>query len=142
MRRLRRGWVRACAKPALAHRTCVLGKPRRPKYLRTSTAPPSLDNDSCHADSHPSCGGFMATNNIVLIHGLWMTPLSFEYWAHHYSERGYSVFAPSWPGMERDIRALRRSPDSYAALGIRQIVDHYERFALQLEEPPILIGHG
>jgi pimeloyl-ACP methyl ester carboxylesterase len=71
-----------------------------------------------------------------------MTPLSFEYWAHHYTERGYSVFAPSWPGMERDIRALRRSPDSYAALGIRQIVDHYERFALQLEEPPILIGHG
>ena len=29
----------------------------------------------------------MATNNIVLIHGLWMTPLSFEYWAHHYSEQ-------------------------------------------------------
>jgi len=50
----------------------------------------------------------MASNNIVLIHGLWMTPLSFEYWAHHYSERGYGVFAPSWPGMERDIRALRR----------------------------------
>jgi pimeloyl-ACP methyl ester carboxylesterase len=84
----------------------------------------------------------MATNNIVLIHGLWMTPLSFEYWAHHYTERGYSVFAPSWPGMERDIRALRRAPESYAALGIRDIVDHYERFALSLDEPPILIGHG
>jgi len=84
----------------------------------------------------------MATNNIVLVHGLWMTPLSFEYWAHHYTERGYSVFAPSWPGMERDIRALRRAPESYAALGIRDIVDHYERFALSLDEPPILIGHG
>ena len=33
----------------------------------------------------------MASNNIVLIHGLWMTPLSFEFWAHHYTERGYSV---------------------------------------------------
>jgi len=84
----------------------------------------------------------MATNNIVLIHGLWMTPLSFEYWAHHYSELGYSVYAPSWPGMERDIRALRRAPDGYAALGIREIVEHYERFALALDEPPILIGHG
>ena len=84
----------------------------------------------------------MATNNIVLIHGLWMTPLSFEYWAHHYSERGYGVFAPSWPGMERDIRALRRSPDGYAALGIREVVDHYDRFVLTLDEPPILIGHG
>jgi pimeloyl-ACP methyl ester carboxylesterase len=84
----------------------------------------------------------MATNNIVLIHGLWMTPLSFETWSHHYSECGFSVFAPSWPGMERDIRGLRRSPESYAGLGIRQIVDHYEQFVLGLDEPPILIGHG
>ena len=56
----------------------------------------------------------MGTNNIVLVHGLWMTPLSWEFWAHHYTERGYSVYAPSWPGMERDIRALRHAPETYA----------------------------
>ena len=85
----------------------------------------------------------MASNNIVLIHGLWMTPLSFEYWAHHYPERGYSVYAPSWPGMERDIRALRRAPESLrGAWHSAQIVDHYERCVLALDEPPILIGHG
>jgi pimeloyl-ACP methyl ester carboxylesterase len=84
----------------------------------------------------------MATNNIVLIHGLWTTPLSFEFWSRHYSELGFSVHAPSWPGMERDIRALRRFPETYARLGIRQIVDHYEQLVLALEEPPILIGHG
>lgn len=84
----------------------------------------------------------MGTNNIVLIHGLWMTPLSWEFWAHHYTERGYSVYAPSWPGMERDIRALRRSPETYAQLGIKQIIDHYEQVVLELGEPPILIGHS
>jgi pimeloyl-ACP methyl ester carboxylesterase len=84
----------------------------------------------------------MGTNNIVLIHGLWMTPLSWEYWAHHYCDRGYSVFAPSWPGMERDIRALRRAPQSYAQIGIKQIIDHYEQVVLELGEPPILIGHS
>jgi pimeloyl-ACP methyl ester carboxylesterase len=84
----------------------------------------------------------MGTNNIVLIHGLWMTPLSWEYWAHHYCERGYSVFAPSWPGMERDIRALRRNPETYAQIGIKQIIDHYEKAVLELGEPPILIGHS
>ena len=83
----------------------------------------------------------MGTNNIVLIHGLWLTPLSFEYWAHHYTERGYSVFAPSWPGMECDIRALRRQPETYAEVGIRQIVDHYEKLVVELESPPILVGH-
>jgi len=83
----------------------------------------------------------MGTNNIVLVHGLWMTPLSFEYWAHHLSERGCEVYAPSWPGMERDLRALRRSPESYADIGFRRIVDHYEKLILDLDSAPILMGH-
>jgi pimeloyl-ACP methyl ester carboxylesterase len=83
----------------------------------------------------------MGTNNIVLIHGLWMTPLSFEYWTHHFTGRGYRVLAPSWPGMEHDVRVLRRSPESYAHLGFRQIVDHYEKLILELDEAPILMGH-
>jgi pimeloyl-ACP methyl ester carboxylesterase len=84
----------------------------------------------------------MATNNIVLVHGLWMTPLSWEHWAHHYSLRGYSVYAPSWPGMERDLRTLRGAPEAYAGIGIKQIVDHYERTVLELDDPPIIIGHS
>src|SRR6185436_10668597 len=124
---------------ALHRRTRKPSQTEVPTHIYTAA---SLDNDRCRVDSLCCCGGFMATNNIVLVHGLWMTPLSFEYWAHHYSELGYSVYAPSWPGMERDIRALRRAPDGYAALGIREIVEHYERFALALDEPPILIGHG
>jgi alpha-beta hydrolase superfamily lysophospholipase len=84
----------------------------------------------------------MGTNNVVLVHGLWMTPLSWEFWANHYTERGYSVYAPSWPGMERDVRALRRDPGSYADIGFRQIVDHYEKLVIELEHAPILIGHS
>jgi pimeloyl-ACP methyl ester carboxylesterase len=84
----------------------------------------------------------MGTNNVVLIHGLWMTPLSFEYWANHYTERGYRVYAPSWPGMEHDVRALRRAPESYADIGFKQIVDHYEKLVIDLEHAPILIGHS
>ena len=84
----------------------------------------------------------MGTNNVVLIHGLWMTPLSWERWANHYTERGYSVYAPSWPGMERDVRALRRAPESYADIGFKQIVDHYEKLVIDLDHAPILIGHS
>jgi pimeloyl-ACP methyl ester carboxylesterase len=83
----------------------------------------------------------MPTNNIVLIHGLWMTPASLEGWTYHCLERGFNVYAPGWPGMERDIRALRRDPQAYARIGIRQIVDHYERLVLELDSPPIIIGH-
>lgn len=84
----------------------------------------------------------MGTNNVVLIHGLWMTPLSWEYWANHCTERGYSVYAPSWPCMERDVRALRHAPESYAEIGFKQIVDHYEKLVIDLEHAPILIGHS
>ena len=35
--------------------------------------------------------------------------------------------------MEHDIRVLRRSPESYAALGFGQIVGHYESLVLGLD---------
>jgi hypothetical protein len=46
-------------------------------------------------------------DTIVLIHGLWMSPLSWENWTERYSPRGYRVLAPSWPGMGVSIEQLR-----------------------------------
>ncbi|HEX9608390.1 MAG TPA: alpha/beta hydrolase, partial [Gemmatimonadaceae bacterium] len=37
---------------------------------------------------------------IVLIHGLWLTPRSWEGWIDRYRKAGYNVLAPSWPGLE------------------------------------------
>jgi pimeloyl-ACP methyl ester carboxylesterase len=82
------------------------------------------------------------TDTIVLIHGLWMTPLSWEHWIDRYRARGYTVLAPSWPGMESDIEQLRRDPSPIARLGAAEIVDHYERIIRQLERPPIIMGHS
>ena len=47
------------------------------------------------------------SNSIVLIHGLWMTPRSWEQFAERYSAAGHDVHAPSWPGLEGDVEALR-----------------------------------
>jgi alpha-beta hydrolase superfamily lysophospholipase len=49
-------------------------------------------------------------DTIILIHGLWMTPLSWEHWVDRYESRGYQVLAPAWPGMDGDIQELRRDP--------------------------------
>ena len=89
-----------------------------------------------------STGTTKSPNTIVLIHGLWMTPLSWEKWAQHYTERGYRVLAPAWPGMEGDIEQLRRDSSHLANLGVSQIVGHYERFIGNLDQPPILMGHS
>jgi pimeloyl-ACP methyl ester carboxylesterase len=81
-------------------------------------------------------------NSIVLIHGLWMTSLSWEKWMTRYTAHGYRVIAKSWPGMEGDIEDPRRDPSSIATLGITEIVAHYEQVIRSLDEAPFLIGHS
>jgi hypothetical protein len=41
-----------------------------------------------------------AADTVVLIHGLWMTPLSWEHWVARYEQRGLKVFTPGYPGIE------------------------------------------
>ncbi|HTX09131.1 MAG TPA: alpha/beta fold hydrolase [Solirubrobacteraceae bacterium] len=81
-------------------------------------------------------------NTIVLIHGLWMTPLSWEQWIERYSQRGHDVLAPAWPGLDRDIQELRAEPSGLEHLGIEDIVDHYDEIIRGLDSPPIIIGHS
>ena len=38
-----------------------------------------------------------APDTIVLIHGLWMTPRSWERWVELYESRGYRVLTPALP---------------------------------------------
>jgi pimeloyl-ACP methyl ester carboxylesterase len=84
----------------------------------------------------------MNVTTIVLINGLWMTALSWENWVKRYADKGYSVIAANWPGMDGDIEQLRRDPSSFATLGLTDVVDHYEHFTHGLETAPIIIGHG
>jgi pimeloyl-ACP methyl ester carboxylesterase len=79
---------------------------------------------------------------IVLIHGLWMTPRSWENWAQRYESRGHRVLARSWPGMQGEVEELRRDPSPMRGLGIRQIVDHYDGIIRGLDSPPIIMGHS
>lgn len=81
-------------------------------------------------------------DTIVLIHGLWMTPSSWEKWVDRYSSRGYRVMAPAWPGLDRDIADVRRDPSSLDGLGVTEIVDHYDRIIRGLDHPPIIMGHS
>ena len=81
-------------------------------------------------------------DTIVLIHGLWMTPLSWEHWAARYEGRGYRVLAPAWPGLEAPVEELRRDPTPLTQLSIAKIVDNYDRIIRELEQPPIIMGHS
>jgi non-heme chloroperoxidase len=81
-------------------------------------------------------------DTIVLIHGLWLTPLCWEKWVDHYQSKGFNVVAPSWPGMEGEIEQVRHNTTPYERLGIKEIADHYERIIRELDRPPIIMGHS
>jgi pimeloyl-ACP methyl ester carboxylesterase len=86
---------------------------------------------------HPS-----GPDTIVLIHGFWVTPRSWEHWISHYEKRGYTVLAPAYPGFEVEVDALNADPTPIEEVTVQQIIDHLESVVGALEKPPILIGHS
>ena len=79
---------------------------------------------------------------IVLIHGMWMTSLSWEHWAERYRNQGHTVVAESWLGLDREPAELRRDPSPLKNLSITDAVDNYEKIIRGLDRPPIIIGHS
>jgi len=79
---------------------------------------------------------------IVLIHGLWLTPLSWEGWQQRFESQGHTVLAPAWPGLEGTVPEVRRNTARYQRLGIKQITDHYDAIIRGLGAPPIIMGHS
>src|SRR5690242_8736543 len=78
---------------------------------------------------------------VVLIHGMWMTPRSWDDWVDHYRDRGYKAIAPGWPGV-KDPEETRRDPSALKGLGLAKMVAHYEQIIGELDRPPIIVGHS
>ncbi|WP_301286244.1 alpha/beta hydrolase [Serratia nevei] len=85
------------------------------------------------------------TDTVVLIHGLWMTPLSWEHWVARYEQRGMRVITPGYPGIEpgvAGVEALRRDPSPLANLGVREVYEHLAAVIGALDGKPIIMGHS
>jgi pimeloyl-ACP methyl ester carboxylesterase len=78
----------------------------------------------------------------VLVHGLWVTPRSWEHWIEHYEGRGYNVLAPAYPGLEVEVEALNEDPSPIEALTIPAVVEHLEGIVGELDRAPIIMGHS
>ena len=80
---------------------------------------------------------------IVLVHGLWMTPTSWNTWAERFRAAGHDVIVPGWPGIDdRTVEDIRRDPSALKGIGLKQIVDNYERIIRALPQKPIIMGHS
>lgn len=80
---------------------------------------------------------------IVLIHGLWMTPKSWDTWAQRFAAAGHEVIRPGWPGIDdREVADIRKNPEALKGIGLGQIADHYEKIIKALPQKPIIMGHS
>ncbi|WP_018505247.1 alpha/beta hydrolase [Parafrankia discariae] len=81
-------------------------------------------------------------DTIVLIHGFWVTPRSWEHWITHYEAKGYRVIAPAYPGFEVEVAALTADPTPIEKLEVAEIITSLESVIDGLAVPPILMGHS
>ena len=81
-------------------------------------------------------------DTIVLVHGFWVTPRSWEHWIKRYEGKGLRVIAPAYPGFEVEVEALNADPTPIEQVTVPQIVEHLESIIGELESPPIIIGHS
>ena len=81
-------------------------------------------------------------DTIVLIHGLWMTPRSWEQWKERCEALGYTVHTPPWPGFEVEVEALNADPSPMEDLRAETVIDAYESFIRDLGTDPMIMGHS
>jgi pimeloyl-ACP methyl ester carboxylesterase len=81
-------------------------------------------------------------DTIVLVHGFWVTPRSWEHWIERYEDTGLRVIAPAYPGLEVEVEALNADPTPIERITVPAIIEHLEAVVDKLESPPIIIGHS
>src|SRR3954470_14850430 len=84
----------------------------------------------------------MKPDTIVLIHGFWVTPRSWEGWIERFEGKGYRVLAPAYPGFEVEVEALNADPTPVEELRVPAIVETFESVIRGLDRPPIIMGHS
>ncbi len=83
-----------------------------------------------------------APDTVVLVHGFWVTPRSWEHWIARYESKGYRVLAPAYPGFDVEVEALREDTSPIEALEVDEIIEKLEGIIGALDPPPILMGHS
>src|SRR2546428_7982921 len=79
---------------------------------------------------------------VVLIHGLWLLPSSWDRWRSVFEEADYTTLAPSWPDDPNTVEEANRHPDVLAHKTVGQVADHFEDVIGRLTKKPALVGHS
>jgi non-heme chloroperoxidase len=79
---------------------------------------------------------------IVLIHGLWLLPSSWDRWRAVFEDAGYATLAPGWPDDPNSVEDANRHPEVFAHKSVGQVADHLADVIGKLTKKPALVGHS
>ena len=104
--------------------------------LATSTTFSQAKTDSIMENS-------IKSKTVVFIHGLFLNNQSWAEWETFFKEKGYTIYAPTYPSHEGIPSELRKNaPDSLGYVTFTQVVNKMEAFIETLPEKPIIVGHS
>jgi pimeloyl-ACP methyl ester carboxylesterase len=81
-------------------------------------------------------------DTIVLVHGFWVTPRSWEDWKARYEAAGFRVLTPAYPGFEVEVESLNADPTPIENVTVPAIIAHLEEVVGALDTSPIIMGHS
>jgi pimeloyl-ACP methyl ester carboxylesterase len=79
---------------------------------------------------------------VVLIHGLWLLPSSWDRWRELFDEAGYATLTPSWPDDPETVEQARANPQVFAKKTVGQVAEHVGDVIGKLTGKPAVIGHS
>jgi pimeloyl-ACP methyl ester carboxylesterase len=79
---------------------------------------------------------------IVLIHGLWLLPSSWDNWVGYFEQEGYAGVTPDWPDDPETVEEARANPDVLAKKTLKQVADHTAEVIDRLTKKPAVMGHS
>ena len=79
---------------------------------------------------------------VVLIHGLWVLPSSWNNWVEYFEQEGYAGVTPDWPDDPETVEEARANPDVLAKKTLKQVADHTEEVIDRLNKKPAVMGHS
>jgi len=79
---------------------------------------------------------------VVLIHGLWLLPSSWDNWVGYFEQEGYAGVTPDWPDDPETVEEARANPDVLAKKTLKQAADHTAEVIDRLTKKPAVMGHS
>jgi non-heme chloroperoxidase len=89
--------------------------------------------DKANASGHPP---------VVLIHGLWLLPSSWDRWATAFEEAGYTALSPGWPDDPNTVEEANLHPEVMAHKTVGHVADHFADVVGKLKKKPAIVGHS